>query len=456
MRFALLIPVLAASVSAWGAVGPEPIDRYRPGVVAEVAGIATDPQVQERARSRGLAVLNLTWEDTGRSKGSSIGPNISDLTIQPIGAGAGDPLLPVIRFPNFADLTADVRIDDIALLVGNQNGGALQPITLRQYLRGFASFQHSPTGRLGGDLLAARDEVVLASAQACLLPVPAGGSVRFAPVLFNYQSQAGQPAVLVILATPEGTSAQVVTNNPALGTGRAWGQRLFHNRAGQRAGLAASRFSDSASEVAAGGGRPATGDRADGLSCVLVIQVPLVVPEPVWRDGLAKAANGPAAPCCAADESSARRGMEQAVVSSGPVEGPWIGLDGCTIRRDERFPIRVTVQFYQATDTGQVTESDLDRISRTLHRVYAQAETVGSLVTAGWTGRPTEHQGPAVPPVPPVVWPQPWYAGPCRSYEAATGRTWQDGIDRIRRRLGADWQPVDVRELRNALALVRE
>jgi hypothetical protein len=29
-----------------------------------------------------LQILNLTWEDTARFKGSAVGPNISDMTIQ--------------------------------------------------------------------------------------------------------------------------------------------------------------------------------------------------------------------------------------------------------------------------------------------------------------------------------------------------------------------------------------
>lgn len=441
MRTAIL--ALAATVSLQAAVGPAIFPSDRPvDLVERIARMAEDPVVRAACQARGLDILNLTWEDTGRAKGSALGPNISDLTIQPLDGPQHqrqqrDPLLPVIRFPNFADLTADVRIDDLLVLVGNHRGEALRPITLRSYLQDFRSYQHAPTGTMSGSLLAERDEVVLTSAQACLLPVPAGGSVRFAPVLFNYQSRLGAPAVLVILATPEGTSAQVVENDPALAAGHAWGQRLFHNANGQRAGLLATRFSELKRPIAEG----ATGAAvADGLSCVLVIQVPLVVARSQEWDSLKGCAEACAPPAASA------RGMEQAVVQAGPVEGPWLGLHGCHIQRDVRFPIRATVQFYQATDTGSVASADLDRLAQTIHRVYATAQTVGSLVTAGWTGRPTEAQVAA--------WPQPWYEAPCRDYATATGRTWQDGMARIRARLGAAWQPASAQELRNALKLV--
>ncbi len=43
--------------------------------------------------------------------------------------------LPVIRHPNFEDLTRDVPMEKISLVVGNEiPGGKLYTITLREYL----------------------------------------------------------------------------------------------------------------------------------------------------------------------------------------------------------------------------------------------------------------------------------------------------------------------------------
>jgi hypothetical protein len=44
--------------------------------------MVSDPESQQLARKYGLQILNLTWEDTARYKGSSVGPNISNMTIQ--------------------------------------------------------------------------------------------------------------------------------------------------------------------------------------------------------------------------------------------------------------------------------------------------------------------------------------------------------------------------------------
>lgn len=101
----------------------EPQPRRRPifdngyqRVIDQTVQMVTNPKAQRLAQRFGLNILNVTWEDTGRYKNSSVGPNISDMTIQ---VQHRDPktrsnrlhLMPVIRHPNFSDKTADVRLD---------------------------------------------------------------------------------------------------------------------------------------------------------------------------------------------------------------------------------------------------------------------------------------------------------------------------------------------------------
>lgn len=448
----LLAPALLAIACVLPAadLGPTAIVR-QPDVAAAVAAMTGDAAAVALFRAKGLEVMNLTWEDTGRWQGSSVGPNISDLTIQVLGQPTRrgfSGCMPVVRFPNFADLSCDVPIDSLRVLVGNQSGRALEPVSLRTYLERFRDFQHSPTGYLEGSLLAERDRQVLTSAQACFLPVPQGGQATFAPVLFNYQSSPGSPAVLVILATPEGTSAQVIENDPLTGAGVSHGQRLFHNADGRRTALTATRFSDFRDQQAAQG-QAIAGDPAarDGLSLCMVIQIPLQVPE-LRRQAVGMAGLAAAAPATACKEASdALSNVETAVVQAGPPEGPWIGLNGRTLRRDTRFPIRATVQFYQATSSATVSSQDVERIAASIQRVYLDADAVGSLVVGGTSGRSTAHSVQA--------WPQPWWEQPCQAWQAASGQPWSEGLRRVRERLGAGWQPRDARELANALALVR-
>ena len=75
-----------------------------------------------------------------------------------------------------------------------------------------------------------------------------------------------------------------------------------------------------------------------------------------------------------------RSGMETAVLGHGPELGPFVELAGKTITRDARFPVRVTVQFYQATSTGKITRGDVAILHQQIKKVYRQADYVGSLV----------------------------------------------------------------------------
>jgi hypothetical protein len=82
------------------------------------------------------------------------------------------------------------------------------------------------------------------------------------------------------------------------------------------------------------------------------------------------------------------------------VLGPYTELDGLRIERDPRFPVRVTVQFYQATATGTPTGSEIKQLARQIRKVYADADYVGSLVlpTPADRDRPTAWTGISAAP----------------------------------------------------------
>src|SRR5687767_13380284 len=155
-------------------------------VIKRTAEMVRMSDARACAKKHGLEILDLTWEDTGRFKGSCVGPNISDMTIQVAHEGKVT-CMPVIRFPNFSDKTADVSIDAIVLRVGNEHGKSLRNVTLREYLRDLRKYLHMPESWKGNEtsLLAPREKEVLVSAQACFLPVPKSGKAEFNPVLFN-------------------------------------------------------------------------------------------------------------------------------------------------------------------------------------------------------------------------------------------------------------------------------
>jgi len=148
-----------------------------------------------------------------------------------------------------------------------------------------------------------------------------------------------------------------------------------------------------------------------------------------------------AAPAGAVRRKCRKSDVEEAVIGYGKVEGPFTEMDGLDIERDERFPVRVTVQFYKATSTGVVSEADLAEIGAQIGKVYQQANYVGSLVVEGETGRPTEYDGPKEEP--PGWWDAFWH----RHLEY-TGQTREESVAMRTKLLGRWWrqQPVEVVE----------
>ncbi|MCC6404571.1 MAG: hypothetical protein IT207_11235 [Fimbriimonadaceae bacterium] len=415
-------------------------------VVRRCADMVSASDAQRYVQRSGLNLMNLTWEDTGRYKGSSVGPNISDMTIQVRVAGGRSPrtyLMPVIRHPNFSDLTGDVDPRSLGILVGNEHGEPLKRVSLTAFLADPGRYMSDPASWKGRprSLLAERDSKVLVSAQACFLPVPGGEKAEFNPVLFNYQSQPGDPAVLTILATREGTSMTVIDNQrDTVDTGWNWGQRLFFNDDGKRASLTGERLSD----YKARGGDPI---REGGvavpeaqLNMVMLIQVPLK-----QRSTFRYSAATPAAE--AADAASAKmkggaggRANENAVIGHGEWEGPFVEMAGNEIERDPRFPIRVTVQFYKATETGQVSPGEVAQIKKDIDLVYASASAVGSLVTGGRTGRVTEYDGIKVQPAE-------WWSDFWGRYELYSGTQRDVAVNRLRKLIGTNYMDRPVCEL---------
>ncbi len=411
--------------------------------IERTAAMVYDENAIRLAAEYGLDIVNVMWEDTGRYYDSAVGPNISDVTIQvqykyPDLETYGLALMPVIRYPNFTDHTADISIDDFYMLVGNEKGQGLERVSLREYLRNFRRYLHDGDSWAGrqSSLLARRDHHVLVSAQAAFLPIPKDGQAKFNPVIFNYQSFAGDPAVLTIVATREGTSATIIDNTRnAFPAGWSWGQRLFHNQNGERASFTGQRLSDFQTleldgRLESGPGVPeAAGE--NGLNMVLMIQVPLRQKNPMTFDLFAATQEMAEAPAVESDRSN----VEAAVIGHGAVEGAYTEIDNLAIVRDERFPIRVTVQFYKATSNGVVSEADMAEIAAQIQRVYEDADYVGSLVVGGPSERPTEYEGTKIEPAG-------WWDAFWKRFEKNTE------LDRflaleILRDLGAiAWQPV--------------
>ena len=404
------------------AMDDETLKAFRQAIGA-VVEMPSNQSLQQRAGTMGLNVLNVLWEDTGRFAGSSVGPNISDVTLQvrePVGGGTRTHLLPVIRFPNFSDKTADIDASKLWIKVGNQaKGGQVVTVPLTEVLAHLREYLTDPDSVIGaGNLLAARDTHFLTSAQHVFVPIPKKGKAEFNPVIFNYQSQPGNPAVLTLLATRQGTSVAVIENSGGDQSFQGGGQQLFHNNQGQKTTFTAERKSDVKARIEAG---QATAQDAgaldDGADMLLIIQVPLKFKQPEFRGGLGldgmgsggggigglpmdapASASAPAmesAPKGALKRSRAVSDVENAVIGHGEDLGPVVEGHAMKLERDDRFPVRVTVQFYKATSNGVISDADLAEAKSQIDKVYAKGDYVGSLVVPeGSRHRPTDwHLG---------------------------------------------------------------
>jgi hypothetical protein len=176
--------------------------------------------------------------------------------------------------------------------------------------------------------------------------------------------------VLTLLVTRQGTSMTIVDNSARHAGRRRWGQRLFFNKSGQRAPLTAERCPTSETSGVTMNGESAQSLGADA-NLLMIVQVPLKYGRPSRRkmmapmDSLAyeafAAARRPRRPLVprGAGQDVGRRGRG---ARHGPELGPYAELDGLTIERDPRFPVRVTVQFYQATSNGVLAAADVKNL----------------------------------------------------------------------------------------------
>lgn len=367
--------------------------------VKNVEGMANwNSPAQELARTHKLNVTQVTWEDTGRSLGSSVGPNITDFNIAVSVKDAktgkvASHRMPIIRRDNVEDVTADKPAKDITINVGNASGAPLQKMDLEAILKAPWKLMSDPSkwplkrgGKNVGLFLAGVDDKnILVSSQAAFLPVPKnGGKVEYTPQAYNYQSffhkeHGPQPHVLTIMVTREGASLAIAgkKDEKKFGFfGGSYGEPLWFNKNGKKAPLSAERASTS---NVAGAGQTSgnTAAAADEADRVLIIQIPLKPEHERPRRNMPMfalaSAGGPAL------ERSAPSDVELAVVSAGRARGKFDETMGEGWKRDDRFPVRVTIQHTYATSNGVITEAQMKTVAKRLEQDYKDARRTGSL-----------------------------------------------------------------------------
>ncbi|CAK4164671.1 unnamed protein product [Aphanomyces euteiches] len=348
--------------------------------VESVANLSRNAQAKAWARERGLDIVNVSWEDCARNQGSCWGPCISDMTLV-----VNNRWMSVLRVPNFSDPIMSVPSSAIQVSVGNESPHEvpLTKISLEDYLKNISKYTELNTNSTL--FVPHKDDQVVVSTQSCFLPIPTAGEVDFHVGLFNYQSTPSAPAVLVLVSTDAGTSAQVVEGNRR-------GDILYFNDRGTKRTFKAERLSTDRAKR----GVETTGamtQEEEARNYIMIVQIPLI--KPVRFTAQECFASAPQRMKSAVAVSKARHripnkqmdefadiaNVEPAMVGLGSSHGPFPKLSKhADIKRDPSYPIRVTLQYYQATSNGVVTQSIIDNLARQMEEVKTKATWCGSLV----------------------------------------------------------------------------
>lgn len=324
--------------------------------------------------SYGYKIQNVSWEDTARTKNSCWGPNISDMTLK---LKTGE-RMPMIRKPNFMDITYDVDISKFKLPLHNIGNNKF--VSLKEYLKDINKYVDNPNV---SSMLLDRDEKILTQVQTCVLQhKPDEKQVEFTVNLFNYQTRKENPKVLVILVSKNGTSTQVLTNERDLyfnDNGNAHyfkAERLGDIRLKQgKSGDTVSNYKDMTDE-----------EKLD--NCLMVIQIPLknnpdYIPKSMPR-GIAKFCSSYSEEDDSEESYSPSRGMrlgmDMGVLSKGSKNGKYVGTGKTKLERDDNYPIRCTYQYYRLTDEENLTEDLVKNIVEQLNNINNIATNSGSLV----------------------------------------------------------------------------
>jgi hypothetical protein len=440
-------------------------------IVRECASLQSNYKMKSLANTYGLDIVSVSYEDNSRTKGSIWGPCISDMTLYSQSRN-----MSCIRKPNYTDKSVDLAIDGFQVTVGNECGGELKRISLKEYLENLPKY----TGNTNmGDMLKPRDSHLLCSSQACVLPVHEG-EVEFNVRLYNYQSRTNDPAVLTIVSTSQGTSCQVIESGTT---------DLYFNNNGKGFTFLAKRLTQDRKERGVALEGEMTQEEKE-RNVIFIFQVPLKQ-KPVsarstsyfmtnnnnkkkskssikynnYEEGAFGGQSGGSfyddsesdedmyegctLECATAYtnsyatkssymmdakkyeseseesegdegfgglygsspiyekksvnkqmytqtggnmvEKSQLKGLENAVLRAGTEKGSYTGTKNYVLERDDRYPIRCTLQYYKVTDSGDISDSQMKELSVQLNRIYNSVDdsAKGSLVV-NETNRVTE------------------------------------------------------------------
>ena len=346
----------------------------------------------QRLARYNLDYVAVGWDDCTRAKNSSIGKNISDWTY----ALKDGTKLKYIRHPNFGDRTLTLSTSDICVVVGNEEHNAtLKPITLKEFLKNYSKY--NPDMPEGIDLSSGEDEHVTLRYISVIVPVGEDGRQEVAPVCYSYNT------------TNNDNPKNYIASSFHLGTGtrtdNSSSQNVYlvkTNKDNTRENCwfkitSEDKETDEEKRVKASVlGTRSTGVGRDRVMC---FQIPrqldkyerVIVDSESDSESYSESesdSESDGKPIVKAAFRSASsggtKGIQRGNVSFGSAAGATvINKQIKTNSRDTTQNITLTFAKYYTTDTGIITDNELNEIVSNLNEMYddKKAKWDGSIVT---------------------------------------------------------------------------
>ncbi len=80
------------------------------------------------------------------------------------------------------------------------------------------------------------------------------------------------------------------------------------------------------------------------------------------------------------EEEETSRGFDNAVLRVGNTHGNYYGTNNLELVRDDKYPIRCTVQFYKVTDDIDIPQQEIFKIGDQINKIYSMGSNTSSLV----------------------------------------------------------------------------
>ena len=272
----------------------------------------------------------------------------------------------MIRKANTSDETVKLAMAGFNVVVGNETGSPLRTIPLSEYLANLDIY----SGNLSLTSFLIENEQVVTSSQHCILP----DNSEFAVKLYNHQTRDEDPAVLVVMASEQGTSCQVLHGR---------GEELYFNQNGRAVKMTASASVNSRRDEA---NTSSSSSYSLPPNTLRIFQIPLKQKEVMLTRGgfFGNFGNYPTVvktrPQNGNQPSPPPRGLSQAVLSLGKKQGVYQGTKGLRLTRDTSQSIRCTIQRYSITDEATLTASDILSMADQIHQLLDTGDSFVKVV----------------------------------------------------------------------------